>query len=250
MSLWVYAALFLVIATGSYFQTVTGFGLGMIIIGVSSGFDLVSVPFIANVVSIVTLVNSGVALHGKLHHLDRRIIGAVMIGLIPSSIAGVLLLDYLNDGFSRVLQLMLGIVIIYSGVQFAFRPTQLKHTSTRASFMISGLLSGLFGGLFGMAGPPVIFLFYRQPMKLVAVRSMLLLIFAASAAVRTVYVVSQGQQDSHSLSVALMAIPIVAVMTIIGRKYPPPLPAAQLRRLAYSVLVIIGIGLLVSAALG
>lgn len=249
MSLWIYAALFLIIATGSYFQTVTGFGLGMIVIGVSSGFDLVSVPFIANVVSIVTLVNSGVALHGKLHHLDRRIIGAVMLGLVPSSIAGVLLLDYLNDGFTRVLQLLLGIAIIYSGVQFAFRPTQLKHTSKPSSFVFSGLLSGLFGGLFGMAGPPVIFLFYRQPMPLVAIRSMLLLIFAASAAVRTLYIVGQGQQDSHSLGVALMAIPIVAIMTIVGRKYPPALPPTQLRRMAYSVLVIIGIGLLISAAM-
>lgn len=249
MSLGVLVALLCVIAAGSYFQTVTGFGLGMIVMGITSGFHLVSVPFIANVVSIVTLANSGVALHGKLQHLDRRIIGAVMIGLVPSSILGAVLLEYLNDGFSRLLQLLLGVVIIYSGIMFAFRPTQLKQTSPPASFILSGFLSGLFGGMFGMAGPPVIFLFYRQPMALVTIRSMLLLIFAASAAVRMLYIAAQGQQDSYSLGVALLAVPIVSLMTIMGRKYPPPIPPVQMRRLAYSVLVFIGIGLIASAAL-
>ena len=37
MSIETAAALLAVIAVGTYFQTVTGFGLGMIVIGVTSG---------------------------------------------------------------------------------------------------------------------------------------------------------------------------------------------------------------------
>lgn len=247
MSLWLILTLLAIIAIGTYVQTVTGFGLGMIVMGVTSGFDLVSVPYIAMVISFVSMVNSGVALPGKMHLVDWPIARAVMIGVVPASILGVVLLDYLAADFSRALQFMLGVVIIYSGVLFAFRPRQLKATSSLLSFFFTGFSSGLFGGLFGMAGPPVIFHFYRQPMTLAVVRTMLLLIFALTSSTRTLFVMAQGQMDSSTFLVSILAVPLVALVTIIGRKFPPPLPPESMRRLAYIALVLIGLGLLISA---
>lgn len=249
MSTWLILSLLTVIAIGTYFQTVTGFGLGMIVMGVTSGFDLASVPYTATVVSFVTMVNSSVALTGKLHHIDWPVARAVMIGVIPSSILGVILLDYLNAGFSQILQLLLGGVIVYSGIIFALRPRQHKKKSSTPSFFITGFFSGLFGGLFGMAGPPVIFHFYRQPMTLVVVRHMLLLIFALSAVTRTLFVMAQGRMDSSTFLVSVLAVPVVALMTMFARKYPPPLPPEAIRRIAYAVLVLIGLSLIAGAAL-
>lgn len=247
MSLGVIIAILAVIAIGTYFQTVTGFGLGMIVMGVTSGFDLVSVPFIATVVSFVTLVNSGVALPGKLHHIDWPVARAVLVGVVPSILVGVLLLDYLSAQFARLLQFMLGAAIIYSGLVFALRATQLKEKSSQRSFFMSGFFSGLFGGLFGMAGPPVIFHFYRQPMEMVVVRNMLLLIFASTSGTRTVFVIAQGTLDSSTFMMSAMAVPLVAIMTLLGRRYPPPVSQKTLRRIAYIVLIFIGIGLIISA---
>lgn len=134
MSLEIIIALLTVIAVGTYFQTVTGFGLGMIVMGVTSGFDLVSVPFIATVISFVTLMNSAVALPGKLHHIDWPAARAVLLGVVPSIVVGVLLLEYLSSQFARLLQFMLGAAIIYSGLVFAFRASQLKVKSSNRSF--------------------------------------------------------------------------------------------------------------------
>lgn len=223
MSLEITIAILAVIAVGTYFQTVTGFGLGMIVMGVTSGFDLAPVPFIAMVISFVTLVNSTVALPGKLHHIDWPAARAVLLGVLPSILVGVLLLEYLSSEFSRLLQFMLGAAIIYSGLVFAFRAKQLKVKSSQRSFFLSGFFSGLFGGLFGMAGPPVIFHFYRQPMELVVVRNMLLLVFATTSGTRTLFVMAQGALDSSTLMFSALAVPLVAISTFVGRRYPPHL---------------------------
>lgn len=60
----------------SYFQTVTGFGLGMIVMGAASGMNLAPVASVAALVSLVSLANSAAALPGKLHHIDWRAVGA------------------------------------------------------------------------------------------------------------------------------------------------------------------------------
>lgn len=57
-------------AVAGYFQTVTGFGLGMIVIGATSGLNVAPVASVAAVVSLMMLANSAVALPGKLRHLN------------------------------------------------------------------------------------------------------------------------------------------------------------------------------------
>lgn len=238
-------ALLAVIALGTYFQTVTGFGLGMIVMGATSGFDLAPIGLVAAVVSFVTLVNSGVALPGKLQHIDWRAALPVLAGVLPSVVIGVLLLEYLSTEASDLLQLLLGATIIGSGIIFVLRPTPLPTRSSGVTFFISGFFSGLFGGLFGMAGPPVIFHFYRQPYELVVVRNMLLLVFAFTSGTRTLFVATRDVLTADVWLLTAVAIPLVAVATMVGRRYPPPLSPTAMRRIAFGVLVAIGVSLVI-----
>ncbi|PLX73301.1 MAG: hypothetical protein C0607_13880 [Azoarcus sp.] len=240
-------ALMFVIAIATYIQTVTGFGLGMIVMGATSGLELAPVPVVAAVVSLITLVNSAVALPGRMHLVDWRAARAVLLGVIPSIVAGVLLLNYLNSAASIILKLLLGAVITYSGVVFALRPTQHAERSPDRGFFVCGLFSGLFGGLFGMAGPPAIFHFYRQPMDLAVVRHMLLLVFAFTSATRTVYLGINGELTREIWILAAIAALLVALATAAGRHYPPPLAQVTMRRIAFGILILIGAGLVVSA---
>lgn len=236
-----------VFALASYFQTVTGFGLGMIVIGVTSGFALAPLPVVAAVVSLVTLVNSGVALRGRLHLIDWRAARAVLAGVLPSIALGVLLLDYLSASAANTLKFLLGAAITYSGVVFALRPAQLAERSPDRSFFVTGLFSGLFGGLFGMAGPPAIFHFYRQPMDLAAVRCMLLLVFTFTSVGRVIFVGFRGGLTADVWLLTGFAVLFVALATLAGRRYPPPLGPMTMRRIAYSVLILLGLGLMATA---
>jgi uncharacterized membrane protein YfcA len=236
-----------VIVIATYFQTVTGFGLGMIVMGVSSGLALAAAPLVATVLSLVTLVNCATALPGKLHHIDRPAMRAVLLGIAPGVIVGVLLLDYLNATASTALQFLLGVVIMTSGVLFTVRRKHQAKRSGNGSFFFSGLLSGLMGGLFGVAGPPVIFQYYRQPMEMVAVRSSLIMVFGVSSTIRAVLVATQGGLTMMVWWLAGGALVLGALATVAGRRYPPPLKHAAMQRIGFGALIVIGAGLIVTA---
>lgn len=239
--------LLLVIALGTYFQTVTGFGLAMIVIGISSGAELTSVPFIATVVSLISLVNSAVALPKHLHHIDWRIANTTLLGIVPSSIIGVVLLNFLNTQATSILEFLLGAVIVYSGISFALRPKQRDTESSLKSFFIVGFISGLCGGLFGMPGPPVIFHLYRQPLTMPVIRNMLLLMFACTAFSRTFYEVITVGLSKDTLVISAIAVPCVAIVTLLAQRYPPPISATSMRRITFVTLVIIGLGLVIGS---
>lgn len=241
------APLLTIIVIGSYFQTVTGFGLAMIVIGAGSGLGLAPVATLAAVVSFITLTNSVVALPGKMHHIDWSAIGSVALGVAPAIIVGVLLLDYLSGAATGLLQVLLGATIMLSGIVFALRPPQLKKRSSGWGFFASGFFSGLFGGLFGMAGPPVIFQFYRQPIELVAIRNMLILVFACTSGTRTAFIAWQGKLDSEIWTLTAFAVPLVAFTSLLGRRFPPPVSALTMRRFAFLALMLIGMYLVGTA---
>lgn len=238
------------IGAASYFQTVTGFGLGMIVTGVASGLGLAPLATVAAVVSLVSLANSAVALPGCWRHVDRRAFAAATLGIVPAIVAGVLLLDRLSADASALLQLMLGLSIAVGGVRFAMKPVPLARRSSDARFFASGVAGGLMSGLFGVPGPPLIFQFYRQPMGLEQIRSMLLLAFTVTSAARTLTIGLQGQLEAGVWLQAGLAVPVVALATLAGRRWPPPLAPAAMRRIACAVLVMIGAGLVSAASAG
>ncbi|SHE44434.1 Sulfite exporter TauE/SafE [Modicisalibacter ilicicola DSM 19980] len=235
---------FLVVtAMAGYFQTVTGFGLGMIVIGLSSSLGIVSVATVAAVVSLQMVVNSAVALPGKLQHVHWPAVRAVVVGLLPAILGGVLLLDYLSASASNLLQLALGGLILYGGISMLLQPSRQTVLSSSGSFFVSGVLSGLCGGLFATPGPPLIYQCYRQPLPLIGISSMLILFFSLTSLVRTLFIAFQGQLDTEILVLAAWSIPVIAMATYVGRRFPPPLSAVMMRRLAFLVLVGIGGGL-------
>lgn len=238
-----------VMAAAGYFQTVTGFGLGMIVMGAASVLQLAPVATLAVLVSLVTLANSAVALPGRMQRMDWPAVRAATLGLLPSVVAGALLLDYLDRRAADLLQLLLGTVILYGGLGAAWRPEPLQRRSSQRSFFLSGVFGGLLSGLFGVSGPPLIFQFYRQPLRLAEIRGALILVFTVSSTIRTLFSLSQGRLDAALWLQAALAVPVVALATAAARRFPPPLSAGATRRLAFGVLVLIGGGLAAPALL-
>ena len=233
----------LVVFVAVYFHTVTGFGLAMIIMGLSAGAGFLSVAALANVVSLVTLVNSAVALRGNMHHLPWRETLVMTLAVLPASVLGVVLLNLLSAEAADVIQVLLGALIIYGGVSLAWRPKPLQTVSGRGAFAYYGFLGGLVGGMFGIPGPPLIFHLYRQPMPLEQVRSVLIFLNAVIAGARTIYVVAQGQLYTQEMVLSLVCLPLVAVATVVGKRYLPPFSAVNMRRIAFVFLVLMGAAL-------
>lgn len=234
----------LIVLVAVYFHTVTGFGLAMIIMGLTSGTGIASVTTLASVISIVTLVNSAVALRGSTHHIEKRTAISLILGVIPASIIGVILLGYLSSKAESVVQVLLGIVIVYGGVIFAWRPKPRTTLSSRVNFTYYGFLGGLMGGLFAIPGPPLIFHLYRQPMTIAEIRTSLIFLNAIIAGTRTLYEGIQGDLTQEVWILSALCFPAVALATLIGRRYPPPFLPDTMRRIAFLVLILMGIGLI------
>lgn len=128
-------AILAAIMIGTYFQTVTGFGLGIIVIGLTVSLNLVALPVIAAVVSIVTLFNCLVALVGKPLSGELKIMLALVAGIVPGVIAGVFLLDQLSDSATNILRGLLGIMILAAGLNFMFKPKTLVMRPLRRPFI-------------------------------------------------------------------------------------------------------------------
>ncbi|WP_028213985.1 sulfite exporter TauE/SafE family protein [Paraburkholderia mimosarum] len=236
-----------VIGAASYFQTITGFGLGMIVMGATSGFSLAPLASIATLLSLVTLANSVAALPGKLHHIDWRAVGAATLGVLPSVVVGVTVLDYLSASASGMLQLLLGAVVLYGGLSAALRPVPLAQRSGDRSFFVSGVFGGLLSGMFGVSGPPLIFQFYRQPLELIEIRCALILLFTVTSLARVLFSAWEGELPVSICVEAALAAPVAMLMTLAARHYPPPVSSVTMRRLAFGVLVIIGASLVLCA---
>jgi uncharacterized membrane protein YfcA len=229
-----------IMGVAGYVHTVSGFGLGMIVMGAAGGLGVASVPVLAAVVSLVTLVNSAVALPGKWRGLGSQRIIALAVGIVPSIIVGVWLLSWLDATLTVLLTLLLGALVLSGGISIGLRPRPLRAESPSWTFAVSGFLTGLCGGLFGVPGPPVIYHCYRQPLPLETIRLLLILCFAITSGVRTIYVGSQGGLNGDVWQLALWSMPVVGGATWLGRCFPPPCSAALMRRLA--MLTLIGLG--------
>lgn len=238
-----------VIAFGTYFQTVTGFGMGMIALGAASGFHLMPLGTAAVAVSLLTLLNSPLALAGRLQHLDRPALGALLLGMLPAMYVGVWLLDYLSRSAGALLQLLLGSTITAGCAILAVKPVRRARPSSSGANVAAGALAGVFGGLFGFSGPPLVFHLYRQPLEQMAVHSTLIAMFACSASVRIAIVGAQGGLDGRVWLTFAAAIPLVVAATFLGRRYPPPLNPHSLRRLAFIAVGLMGASLM-AAGLG
>ena len=240
----------LIIAVAGYFQTVTGFGLSMIVTGAIAGLGLTSVAVVAAVVNVLALVNCAIALPGRSPHIDPRIAVPVIASVVPMIGVGVVLLAYLSSEATSVLRVALGLIIIYGGVSIVWQARPRERQSGALSFVAAGACSGLCGGLFGMSGPPLIYQLYRQPIALARIRDLLILIFTITSFTRIVMLGISGQIGRHILILSAFAIPAIAISTFLGRRFPPPLSPRTMRRVICVVLVGIGVELVVSQLLG
>lgn len=234
-----------IMAVAGYLHTVSGFGLGMIVMGAAGGMGMASVPVLAAVVSLVTLVNSAVALPGKWRGLGTGRVIALGLGIVPSIALGVWLLAWLDREWQQVMTLLLGVLVLYGGLSIAMKPRPRVEVSPSWTFAVSGVFTGLCGGLFGVPGPPVIYHCYRQPLSLDTIRRLLILCFALTSGMRTLFVGIQGGLTADVWGLALWAMPVVGVATWLGRRYPPPCSAAAMRRVAMLTLVGLGISIIV-----
>jgi uncharacterized protein len=239
------SAFLLLLAVGAYVQTVTGFALGLVVMGTVTVFGLAPIAFSAVVVSISSLANTLLALRGDRQYVHWPSVVISLAALLPAMVGGIALLTRLSGGSVHTLRLLLGGFILISGVLLMLKPHPRPQLAGAAKTFAAGAFAGLFGGLFSTAGPPLVYHLYRQPLTIRAIRASLLAVFAVATTGRIAVVALAGDVTREMLWISLLSLPMVLGATAVARRFRPPLSDLTMRRMAFGLLMMLGVMLLV-----
>lgn len=238
------AAFLACVAVACAAQSVTGFALALILLGLTSLFDLVPLPDVANVATVLSLANAAIALRATREPPDWPIWRATVSGSVFGYGIGVALMAWLHTNVVVVLRLLLGVVVIACAIIVLVRAQPLAQRSSAASFRGFGVLSGVLGGLFSASGPPLVYQFYRQPLSLEVVRDTLVAALATGSLIRLAMVVPSGQFTLRSLLLSALSLPLTMGLTWWLRRHPPAWRRGTVLKIVCVLLTITGIGLI------
>ncbi len=235
----------LLLMFGSYVQTVTGFALGLFVMGVATMMDLAAITASAAIVTISSLVNTLIALKREHHHVDWQQAAWLSLGLVPAMLLGLWLLDFFSASEVVLLRSLLGMFIVAGAVMLFLKPHPRRQSASTAVSFSMGAVAGVFGGLFSTAGPPVVYHLYREPLPINSIRMTMMAVFAIATAFRLLVIVPAGHVTESVLWVCALGTPLVLVSTWIGQRYRPPMSDTGMRRLAFFLLLLLGLVLVI-----
>jgi len=231
-------------------QTLTGFAMGLVLLGLVGAFHVTALTDAANVASVLAIANAWIVLRGPNGMFDRQVWRDTLGGSLVGVVIGVLLLHWLSGSVVSLLRVLLGVTILGCAVLLVTRTRPLAERSSRRSFAGFGLVSGLMSGLFSSAGPPLVYQFYRQPLPLATIRQTLSAVFACNGLLRIAMTASTGQFSLHALWLSLATLPLVLCLTAWLSRHPPKLSPRMVRNMACGLLVFTGGSLVLPAVVG
>lgn len=234
-------AFLLIVALASYLQALTGFALGIFALGGVIALNVSSLQTAALVINVLMVTNVVLALRNSWGAIDTKLLAITLLGVVPGTLGGLWLLENLSDHYFSALQMLLGLVIIGAGITMIIRPAPRPNLSPRREFGFIGVLGGVFGGLYSIPGPPVVYLFYRQPLAVRKVRATLLAIFGVMSAFRLAVVGLQGEVSGEVMYLSTLSVPVVVAVSAFFALYPPSIPDLWVRRGAFVLLICMGI---------
>ena len=239
---------FLVVALfGAFVQTVTGFALGMILIALAAGLELVSIPVLTATASLLSLANVCMALRGQTHRIHWGFWVFITVGQVPAIGLGLWLMLVLNEQAVAVLQLLLGLFVLIGSISMIGRNVEIEAPSKRPARVVAGVAGGLCGGMFSASGPVMGWFFYRQPLSIDVIRPTLLACFGVTTSVRTLMLASQGELNADIATLTLASLPMIVLGTWLGKKYAGRIAPEKLRRGAFGLLTLMGLLITVRA---
>ena len=247
MSGWQIAAFLLCVGVATCVQSITGFALVLVLLGLVGLFDLAPLRDAVNVATVLAVTNGAVALRGSKNAVDWPMLRQTAVGTLAGVAGGVVLLAWLSANAVLALRVLLGLVVIACAVLVLRRAEPLPQRSSGLTFLTTGVVSGVLGGLFSASGPPLVYQFYRQPLTLDAVRDTLVALLAAGSILRLAMVIPGGQFSAVSVELSVLAVPVVAAVTWWMKRHPPSWERQTVLKLVCGLLVVTGVGLIAPA---
>lgn len=219
-------------------QGITGFGGALVAIPLLS---LVMDVKQAVPLSILNgLVTTTTITYTLRHHLDWRKILPMLIGSLPGTLLGTLLLKQADAALiSRLLGLVLVVVSLFN-LRFAPRPVN----TSRFWALVAGFFSGIITATVGAGGPPVIIYATLNHWSKDEIRATLTGFFVINGYVTAACHAASGIITGHTLHLFVLTCGCVLLGTMVGSRISTRMPRRTYLRIVYLLLTALGVMLL------
>lgn len=159
LQLYEFAFVVLITLAGSYLQSVTGFGFGIIAMIFLPGLLLYTE---ANVLaSILSTLTSALVVLSMYRKINWR---NLFFPLLGSTVANYFAISFVKSAKNETLILILGVALFLLSIYFFFYSEKIKIRPTWYAGLMAGMISGVMSGLFSISGPPMV-IYYMQSEK-------------------------------------------------------------------------------------
>ncbi|PRY38240.1 sulfite exporter TauE/SafE family protein [Umezawaea tangerina] len=228
-----------VVTLGGLVQGLAGFGLALVAVPILALLDpsLLPVPIL-----ITAMTHSVLSLAREHRHVDWHGVGWAMIGRLPGTAIGVLLVDSLDQ---KRFSLLIGVVVLASVL---LSITTWTPRPTKVSLVIAGLTSGSFGTAMSVGGPPVAMLYQNSPGALV--RSTLAAYFVLGSITSVTGLAIAGQVHTPQLLTGLLLIPFLILGFLLSSPLRKLVDTNGIRTPVLVLSTITAVTLIVRSAIG
>jgi uncharacterized membrane protein YfcA len=186
------------LALGGFVQGVIGFGIALVGVPIVA---LIEPSLLPGPMLLLATVLTLLALAREHEHVDWRGVGWAMLGRLPGTAIGVLVVDALpQKQFLVVVGLGVLAFTLLSVISWHPRPTAPALTT-------AGLLSGALGTAMAIGGPPVALLYQNE--RGARIRSTLSAYFLLGSFVSAVSLALAGHFSGHDALSALELVPFL-----------------------------------------
>ncbi|MEU7481614.1 sulfite exporter TauE/SafE family protein [Lentzea sp. NPDC042327] len=187
-----------VVAVGGLLQGLIGFGLALVAVPLIALLDpaLLPVP-----VLMVAAAHASMSLAREFGHVDWRGVGWAMLGRLPGTVVGVLVVDALDPkGFGLVVGGSVLACVLLS-------TTTWRPVPRPGSLVTAGFASGSFGTATSVGGPMVALLYQNQAGP--QVRATLAAFFVLGSGASVLALAGAGQVTAHQFWAGVALIPFL-----------------------------------------
>jgi uncharacterized membrane protein YfcA len=229
-------ACILTVYLGATVQASIGIGLGMIASPVLAFADPDFIP--AAIMLAVLPLTFTVAWVDR-EHVEKRDVGFALIGRVPGTIVGALVVAAPSDQVLAVMVALSVLVAVVASIAGRiFRPTD-------RALMVAGLASGFAGTTTGVGGPPMALTYQNSDPA--TMRATISAFFAIGALMSVAALTLAGQIGTRQIQLTLLILPAVGLGIVTARLLKDYLRPTVVRPAVLVICTVAAIALLVES---
>lgn len=238
----------LAIALAAFTQGFSGFGIGLVAMGlmtlVTSNAERATV--LVSAIALITMGSLLALARGEMK-IDWRSAGLLMLGIAPGFALGFLAVE--SFGCSPWFGAAIGVSLVSFGLHGMFAKRATKPMPAWSAVPM-GALGGVLIGALTSGGPPLVMYLYSRKADPRAAKGTLQAIFLTTGVTRLALVHAAGKPIDGPMWAWIAGLGVVAAaMAVLGHRLSKRLTAASFARVVYALIAATGLMNVTKAAL-